>query len=1144
MGEPGVVRLFPLVLAALVATAPPAASATTDLLGALGCPACHTDLPSETDVRSKAPALDDAGERYRPAYLYDYLRAPRRVRRHLGATRMPDFGLSEAEAVALTLYLSEQTRGPVLPPDLPAELDEPVRAEARIGSEAEFLEEIGTRQDCLACHARGDRGGILGPELGDAGVRLHAAWIRRFLAVPSAWGIEDGVMPPLFLRAEAGRLQPVDPESLLQLRRIADHLDRSGAAERERLEDAYAVARARAPDVTADDGRRIADALGCRACHALGDDATPLEAAPELVGEEHRVRRSWLAAYLSHPWAVRPFGTRPGNGARMPDFRLSPEEVDRLLAELDVRDDEPAESTPLTAYQRSKAALLLREKLPCLGCHRLGDSGGRVGPDLTNASSRLRPSFVRAIIVDPAVAAPHATMPKLPLDEATIDLVTRLLTEPRTPEASEYLSLVEYETIPLPPAPGPARDYARYCAPCHGARGDGQGFNASFLPTPPTAHADASRLRLRADDTIYDGIAAGGAILNRSHLMPAWRATLDADRIEGLVSYIRELCDCAGPTWSTNRGEPEPRVLAPHAPPEPPELLSAHATVAFGDFVGAPACAECHPDAFETWAASTHGHAGGVPPDAEVIAAFDGRLRRFRDGTMRPLATGDGRYLFRVEPTGSEPVELRVDAVVGGGHMVGGGTQAFFTKADDGSFRMLPFDYHGSRDTWFVQRRGGAWTPIGPHVGLDELAHWPPVRALGSARRLPHCENCHGSQIEVLYDEDDGTYETRWSTLQIDCESCHGPGRSHVAWARAADRDANADIGLDPLVALGKEESLQVCLRCHANKQMLTTEWLAGQDPRAHLAFKLPMLAQGAYLVDGRIDGFGYQQNHLFSDCFVEGSMVCTDCHDPHAQTYRDVDGRPLEGRFDDGQCTGCHASKARDVAAHTHHPAESPGSRCVACHMPYLQHQAVGDELPFARSDHTIPIPRPAFDESIGIENACATCHADLTTTALQARVDDWWGPVKPHHPMIERVIRGGAESDPREAAELLLAPGEPHTIAQMAGLSAFVRNHVRTDTELPGPAVDRLVALADAPDLDVAAVALAALHIGAPDDPRVTERIATIRGGADPRRRGVLLRWRYALVDLSRLRAARGEPTEARRLRRKIRATRLPGD
>ena len=92
--------------------------------------------------------------------------------------------------------------------------------------------------------------------------------------------------------------------------------------------------------------------------------------------------------------------------------------------------------------------------------------------------------------------------------------------------------------------------YRARCATCHGAGGAGDGFNAPFLPVPPTLHNDSAAMSLRSDDTLYDGIHGGGWILGKSHRMPAFGGALDDREMRELVSYIRTLCRCQGPSWS------------------------------------------------------------------------------------------------------------------------------------------------------------------------------------------------------------------------------------------------------------------------------------------------------------------------------------------------------------------------------------------------------------------------------------------------------------------------------------------------------------------------------------------------------------------------------------------------------------------
>jgi hypothetical protein len=475
---------------------------------------------------------------------------------------------------------------------------------------------------------------------------------------------------------------------------------------------------------------------------------------------------------------------------------------------------------------------------------------------------------------------------------------------------------------------------------------------------------------------------------------------------------------------------------------------------------------------------------------------------------------------------------------VGGGHLAGGGNQTFFAEFPDGTLRFLPFDW-SARQGWFVQRRDDLeWVPITPDLPLAAAHNWPPHRILGNDPRSSGCLDCHGSQIEVTREPATGQHKTRWRSLAIDCESCHGPGRRHAEIMESPEASTRADIGMEPLELLDKDASIRVCLRCHADKAFLAGEGFSRDDDlEDQFALKLEILRGETFTPDGKVKRFGYQDNHLFSDCYVNGSMVCTDCHDPHSQTYRDVRGRPLAGRFDDGQCTVCHASKGADPSSHTHHAAASPGSRCVACHMPYLQEQAVGTHVVYERADHTVSIPRPELDASFGITGACLRCHADVAAAALQGATDRWWGPAKSRPWYLDAILRAKDEADLRVAAELLLRPDIAHPSAQILALSTLLTERLEPDmVGLDPEVVRRLEELAASADLDLTGIALASLHLVRGGDPAVrrflAERIADLGRHAH----GVRVRWGLALDYLARRHESRGETAKAAAVRAKI--------
>ncbi len=547
--------------------------------------------------------------------------------------------------------------------------------------------------------------------------------------------------------------------------------------------------------------------------------------------------------------------------------------------------------------------------------------------------------------------------------------------------------------------------------------------------------------------------------------------------------------------------------------PAPTQNTSANA-VKFEDFAGSEACAACHQEIYDLWKNSTHGKAGGLPQEVKLLGEFDGKTRKFKDGAVKPAINSDGQPYFEVEHSGLGEQAFTVDAIVGGGHMYGGGTQTYFSRFPDGTIRFLPFDYIRDEKLWFGETKNRGWIPIDENLSMTELSEWPPTRVLGAHSDFENCQECHGSQIQTTFEPAQRNYISKFQTLAINCESCHGPGREHIELAQSDDLNDREKIGVAALETFSKDASLDVCFQCHALKDVLEPGYLPGKNLFEHYALKFPVLGDNPYHADGRIKAFGYQQNHLFSDCYINGSMTCVDCHDPHSQGYRDIHGNALVGKFDNAQCTDCHASKAVDISQHTKHEPDSPGSECTACHMPFLQHKAMGDQLRFARSDHTIPLPRPAFDSALGLENACQGCHQDQSVDFLEQKSVEWWGERKPHKPIVAALAQ--AEQGKLDADSLfeLLDPTDPFLIAQTAALSRYIEEKLRPDMPLEKTVVEKFKALSQSSDLDLKSLALAALHFAGDTDDDVHNFLAKQLVNLGENESAVRKRWSVALA------------------------------
>jgi tetratricopeptide (TPR) repeat protein len=177
---------------------------------------------------------------------------------------------------------------------------------------------------------------------------------------------------------------------------------------------------------------------------------------------------------------------------------------------------------------------------------------------------------------------------------------------------------------------------------------------------------------------------------------------------------------------------------------------------------------------------------------------------------------------------------------------------------------------------------------------------------------------------------------------------------------------------------------------------------------------------------------------------------------------------------------------------------------------MPYLQQPELGTAIPYARSDHTIPVPRPVVDSAMGVASACKGCHTDKSAAALGADVERLFGDLKPLPPAVDALVRARSGVPRDEAARLLLNPDERHTQALFAGMAWFLDHHLTRDmVDLERDVITRLERLARHGDDDVAAIALASLHLSRGSEPRTRRFLIAMLDSLGTREQRVRSRW-----------------------------------
>ena len=376
---------------------------------------------------------------------------------------------------------------------------------------------------------------------------------------------------------------------------------------------------------------------------------------------------------------------------------------------------------------------------------------------------------------------------------------------------------------------------------------------------------------------------------------------------------------------------------------------------------------------------------------------------------------GDEFWVRRTFGQENRPSDRRRVALSTGSHSM----QLFW--AETGRTRkleMIPFLYLIDEARW-IPRDMGFLSPHGKRLaGRD----WN-----------TGCIQCHTTQPQPRMLDGPNRLDTHVAEFGIACEACHGPGAEHVALNRDPQRRyalhlaSGADESIVDPGRLDHRRASEVCGQCHSywratpesyfDARTRGFQYRPGDDLSQTKEVALrstpsPVTAaadapsewerlqdDSRWWSDGMVRGSGREFGALLeTPCFQRGDLSCLSCHSMHQEGN---DPRPLkewandqlgEQMESDQACLQCHQQIESDLEAHTHHAAESSGSRCYNCHMPYTTYGLLK-----AIRSHEIDSPTVAASLETGRPNACNQCHLDQTLGWTAEQLANWYGQPMP---------------------------------------------------------------------------------------------------------------------------------------------------
>jgi tetratricopeptide (TPR) repeat protein len=402
-------------------------------------------------------------------------------------------------------------------------------------------------------------------------------------------------------------------------------------------------------------------------------------------------------------------------------------------------------------------------------------------------------------------------------------------------------------------------------------------------------------------------------------------------------------------------------------------------------FVGDQQCKSCHVQEYKAWSGSGHFKAMREANDSTVEGDFSGKTL-VADGVNSRFFKKDGKYYINTQGEDGKNQDFEVKYTFGYYPL-----QQYLVEFSGGRMQATRASWDVKNKKWFHQYAG-------QHLPPHDWLNWT-----GNAQNWnTMCARCHSTNLQKNYNTDADSYHTEYSSINVSCESCHGPGKWHIDYIQGDDYKKGKKTA-GSFMDLGKKSGqlgeINSCTPCHARVTEISPHQIHSVELLDNYIPEIPTTEH--FHADGQANDEDFNYTSFAQSKMFRQGVKCSSCHEPHTAKML-FPGNQL--------CTQCHV-KSYDAPSHTFHPVGSTGAECKNCHMPGKFY--MGNDF---RYDHTFRVPRPDLSVKYGTPNACNNCHQNKKPDWAAEAVKKWYGPSRKYH-FAEDLIPGSRLDENSEA-------------------------------------------------------------------------------------------------------------------------------